>query len=280
MGMNSQITALSEKIANDLLSTGTSRGSLGGGVAFGWTEGLPPTIASFVEKVATDGMNVEAVKVSVSGTPAAITAPSASKPVATAIAGASVALKKFAGQGTWTLEQTLTAPAVAHGVAAVLGGSCVAAFEADAIATLEAATGTGTGTGTTWSGALLSAQASVLAAGGVPGLTILSPTGFAALMGEVGGGAGYAQDPESAVGAFFGSRIHISPTVAATKGYVLDVNAVAVFEHSASPLAIVDAVSSRKNEITVLLDVIAATVVTRPSTVAKVTYAPARTTRA
>ena len=272
--MPSALNDFSQKIIDDLRQSGMSRGTLGGGIAFGWTEQLPPTIASYCATELVEGMSVPTVRVSESGTPATIVAEGAPKPTGTVIATGTTPLRKFAGLGTFTMEASLTASGVAAAVAAVLGSSALMAFEEHAMGVLETDAGE-TATGGTWTAALAAAQGVLLGNGGRPALTIVSAADYGTLLGEISAGAGFSQSPDSPVGAFYGSPLHVSPRLAAGSAFVLDTAAVVAFQHRESPLVVCDAVSQAEvNTARLVIDIVGAVAVANPQHVVAATKTP------
>lgn len=269
-----ELTDISEKIISDIRSGGASRGVLGGGVAFGWVGELPPTIVAFVRQEKVDGMSLATVSVATSGTPAAAVAPGAAKPSVTTVTNSTLSLKKFAGMSTFTLESNLTASGMGAVVAGILSSSVLLAIEAEAVAVLLAGAGQ-TNSAANWTAALSGGQGKVLAAGGRPNLTIVSALDYGAILTEVSAGAGFSQNPESAVGAWFGSPLHVSPKVPSGTAYVIDRNAVVAVENVNSPLYVADALSmANTNEVRVVIDAVCAVAVSSPQSVCKVTMTP------
>lgn len=273
MALSAQFKSVVDVLARDMSEGRASRQSLGGGtVAFGWAGGMPVTLASFVATTQSDGLTVPAVHVTLSPTtPPAKVAAGAAKPKGVAITAGTIQLNKYAGYGEVTLEQIVDGVGMQAAVASVLGAGSLLAFEADAMAVLDAAT-TGTASGATWLAGILAGQAQVVGAGGSPGVLVVSAADYAAVITELGGSAGFVTDPSSPVGSFFGAAVHVSPKLATGKAYVVDPLAVVCVEHKDSPVLISDPYSSSTSNITkVVTDLFAATYVTNPALVVEVT---------
>lgn len=275
MALSSKFTDITELIAKDLRAgQGTSRQSVGGGgVAFGWSgdNKMPRTLADYVSVAKCAGMSFSSTVVAPSGTPAAPVNPGAPKPAAVTITTATEALIKHAGIGEANLEATLDAAGLAPAIVSVLSAGCLMSFENAAMATLTTDAG-GSATGASWIEAITAGQAAVLGAGGAPGLLVVSSQDYGSLLQEIAGGAGFAADPGSPIGAFFGSLIHASPKLAAGTAFVLDPGAVLAVEQENSPIVIVDAVSQANlNKTRIVADLIATTVVTNAQLVVATT---------
>ena len=278
MALNEQFKSVVDVLARDMSEGRASRQSLGGGtVAFGWTGGMPVTLANFVSTAVSEGLTVPATTVSLSPTPPAVVTAGSAKPNATVITAGTIQLKKFAGYGQVTLEQVVDGVGMTAAVASVLGAGSLLAFEQDAMTVLDAAT-TGTATGATWLAGILAGQAQVVGAGGSPGVLVVSAADYAAIIGELGGSAGFVTDPSSPVGSFFGAAVHVSPKLAAGKAYVLDPLAVVAVQHAESPIVITDPYSGSTTNVTkVVADLFACTYVTNPVLVVEVTKSGATT---
>jgi hypothetical protein len=273
MALSTEFKNIVDVLARDMSEGRASRQSLGGGtVAFGWTGGMPVTLANFVSTAVSDGLTVPATTVSLSPTtPPAVVAAGQAKPKATVITAGTIQLKKFAGYGEVTLEQVVDGVGMTAAVASVLGAGSLLAFESDAMAVLDAAT-TGTASGATWLAGILAGQAQVVGAGGSPGVLVVSAADYAAVIGELGGSAGFVTDPSSPVGSFFGAAVHVSPKLAAGKAYVVDPLAVVCVQHAESPVVITDPYSGSTTNVTkVVADLFACTYVTNPVLVVEVT---------
>lgn len=275
MGLSTTFTDMTKAIASDLASGGSSRQSLGGGgTAFGWTSSgkMPRTLADFVTVAKSAAMTFPVTLVAPSSTtPATVVPPGGPKPAAVTITSSNEPLVKHAGLGEANLEDFLSADGLAPAIASVLAAGCLMSFEGSAMGVLDADAGD-TATGTTWVEAITNGQATVIGAGGSPGLLVVSSADYGALLQEIAGGAGFAQAAESAIGAFFGSLIHASPKLAAGKAFILDPGAVICVEHETSPIVVVDTVSQAStNKARIVADVLATTVVTNAGLVVEAT---------
>lgn len=266
MALNQNIRDLADLIAGDLNEGRASRQQVGSkGVAFGWTAGLPVTLLSHIEVAQSASLNVATATVGASATPAKKVAAGTAKPNVATITTADVALPKYAGYAEITLEQSIGYGGILPALVNVLGAQILMALETDAIAALGTAKG-GTADGADWVAALTAGQAKVLAAGGVPGIIVVSAADYGSALGDVAKSPGFATDPRSAVGSFLGSALHISPTAPTGTAYVLDPSAVLGFELETGPLALADPYSgSTENKVRVIADLFAAVTVVSPA---------------
>ena len=271
----SSLKDLSELIASDLQKSTSTRQNLGGGgAAFGWwADGLPPTLANYVQTSMASGMSVPLTLVGESGTPAIPVAPGVDKPAAVTITEITEPLTKFAGYGSVQLENQLNAAGIYPAVVGVLSASTLKAFEAHAMGVLAAQAGE-SGNDDTWISAIYSGQGIVLANGGRPSVLVASAADYGAIMSEVAASPGYSLDPESPTGAFAGSRIHFSSGLASGTAYVLDSSAVVCIQHDQSPVLSIDS-SGINNTTRVIADLVATTRVTSPPLVCEITVTPA-----
>lgn len=259
MALNQQVQDAARLLIEGITAgMGAARTSLGGGgTAFGWTGGMPKTLASYVTTATADGMTFKATVVAGSGTPAAVVAPGAPKPAGTTITPSTVSLKKFAGQGAYTLEDALDSTGLAAAITNVITGQCLKAFETDAITRLDAGAGQ-TVTGADWVEAVANAQAAVLSNGGQPSVLVLSAANYGAFVADVVAVNAFSQSPDSPVGALLGTPVHISSGAPAGKAYVVDSTAVLAVQHAASPLVIADCFSGADtNTVKIVVDLVA-----------------------
>jgi len=270
VGMNTEISHVAEILTNELNAGRGSRQSLGAKAQpFAWSAGLPPTLADYCATATSAGMTFPAVIVGNSSTPAGLVAERGLKPLGASFTTANIPLRKFAGRATFTLEQTLDSAGLANVLTHVLGGQAVQALEAEGVAQLEASASE-TVNGTTLVEAVVAAQARVLANGGRPGILVLGTGGYADLVAN--GATGLVTDPAAGpVGRWLGMAVHVSPAVTdPAAAFVLDPDSVLVIQHETSPLVILDPFSnSSTNEISLVVDLVAAVAVTSPGGVVK-----------
>lgn len=274
MALNEQVTNVAEALARSInAGQPAARANLGGGgVAWGWTGGMLPTVADFATPAFADGMTFPVVRVTESGTPATIVAPGAPKPQAASVASGTESLSKFAAYGTANLEDLLNAANLGAAIASVLGRSSLKAFEVDAIGKLDAGAAAVPVTGTSWVDAAAAAQARLLGAGGTPSVLVVSALDYGAFITDVLGTGAFAVSPESPVGGVLGTAIHVSAGAAAGKAFMFDAAAVVCAQHESSPLIVADAMSEAKsNKLTIVTDLIAGTFVVDSALVIEIT---------
>lgn len=272
MALNSAVTNIAALAAESINKGASSSGrqSLGGGgTAFGWASGLPPTVADYATKATSSGMTFPVTRVSTSGTPVAVVGAGAAKPNAATVASTTESLVKMAGYGRANLEDYLDADNLGQAIASVLGAGSLMAFEANAVAALDAATATPV-TGATWVGAVAAAQAAILGQGGTPSAVVISAADYAAFVDDVLGTSAFSVSADSPVGALLGTPVHVSPKAAAGKAWAFDSAAVLCVQHERSPLVGVD-VSGINNVITIVSDLVAGTYVTNSALLVEIT---------
>jgi len=261
-----------EVIRADIASGKGSRVSLGAKDAVFGVGDLPPTLADYAEKATTPGMSFDATTVTPSATKAGKVASGAPKPNAITLGTAPVALAKYAGMATLTLERQISAQGIASAIYQALGGQALMAYEVDAVAALAAASTPATAA--TYLAGIAGAQASLLSQGSRPGVVSIPASLYATVVGEVVAGPGFGSDPRSPVGTIFGSLVHVS-SATSTEVTVFDPAAVLAVNHEDSPLCISNPYSSSDtNEISLVLDLVAAFVVTNAAGVAAFTVGP------
>jgi hypothetical protein len=242
-------------------------------VPLGWATGLPRTVASFVASATVDGLSYGATTITGTGTPAKKVAAKGAKPTVVTVAQTTQTLDKYAGMALLTVEDQVRTEGLIAALATVITRQCLLAFDADVLADLAAAGGP-TATGPTWAAAIPAAIGILAGTGHAPGLLVLSGEDYAAAVGAPG--AGYALDPTQAVVTLFGVPIVISPSAVAGTGYLIDPASVLVTEYAEGPLAILDPYSmADTNEVRLIVDWFAASVVADPSGVVAITVVAA-----
>lgn len=261
---------LAATLAGEINSGRPTRQTFGSkDTAFGWLPGLPISLASYVATAQCEGLSFDAVRVEPSATPVTVVAEKGTKPDAVKFTPVTVPLKKYAGRAQWTLERQISTDALLAVIANCLGAQALQALEADAVTAITTAAGSNTHEAATIGAAVIAAQASILGAGGRPGLVVLGTSAYADLL--TAGATGFVSDPAAGpIGTWLGSTVHVSPTVPADTAFVLDPAAVIIAESTSSPVAIVNPYThASTNELELVVDVIAAPVVIAPGLVAK-----------
>jgi len=278
MVLSAAYADLAAKISTDLTAGEPSRANLGTeGVAFSWANGMPLTVASFVDSATISGLSVPVIHVAESGTPAGVVAEGGAKPQAIQLTTTTATLSKHAAQGTVTLERRQTAKNVIPAMLRTLASSLLMSFEAEAILALGNDAGSTVNGANNWLTNIVAAQAGVISQGGRPGLIILSGEDWATLVGELTTSAGLAINPsdQSAVGSLLGSQIHVSARVLPGQGFVLDPAAVCAFESEDGLLVVSDPYSKAStNEIVCTADLFASAYVVHPGLVVEVGVTP------
>lgn len=237
--------------------------------AFSWTTGLPRGLWSFVNTASVDGGGFNALLVTPSGTPAVQVAPGTAKPNAVTLTPTSFTLGKYAGYGTFTMEQATYSDILPSAIAHTLVAEAMGALETHCIAQLTAGAGNTLTGDTSWTSAVLKGIADVAGKGGSPDTLVISPADFAKAVTTP---TQLMFNGLDEIPTFLGLRLHLSPKAAAGVGFVLDSSSVTVAESSASPSAVLDAFSEAKNnKITLVCDVMAVCAVTGSAGVTKLT---------
>lgn len=275
MPLSKELKDISDIISRDLRSGQGTRTTVGSeAVAYGWTTGLPQTVANYVTTLKAKSMTFATHRVAASATtPVTIVPPAGPKPQAIELTPGTVTLEKHSGVGRCTLEDTLSGEGLLAAVASVLGAGCLLSFEAAAIAKLDAQAGqTATGAAGDWASGVTAGQAAVIGMGGNPGLAVISYLDWAGFVDSLAGKPGFSVDPSSATGVYMGTAMHISPKAPAGKVFVLDPSSVAAIEHEASPILISNPWSdSGTNQISLIADLLAVVEVLNPQHVVEVT---------
>lgn len=264
------VANLAQSLADDLSAGRVARQSFGTRkVAFEWAAGLPNTLARQVSSAVVDGLSFGAVRVAPSGSPAGKVAAGAPKPASTTITNSTVNLAKYAGIANFQTEQQLDTDGLMSALAAVITNSCLLAFDTDCMTTLAADSGLDA-SGADWPSAILAGIGAVAAAGGAPGILVLSASDYAGAVQSPG--TGYAMNPLDGIPSLFGLRIVLAGSLTAGTGYVLDPAAVIAVENSSSPLAVVDPYSGLgTNDVRLAVEFFGAFVVTNPGGVCQIT---------
>lgn len=266
------LSDLASKLNGELSAGRAARASVGDkSEAFSWTTGLPPVVAAHVNHVTVEGRGYDAVIVEPTGTPGVV-AEDGAKPTLAQLNHGWVEVKKYPGLAVFSTEKAIQSHALAAAVANVLVHQALIGYDKDVVTHLDG-NAAATGTGSTWSAAILSGIANVIANGGQPSLLVMSGADYAAAVESPG--AGYLLDPRDGVPSLFGLKVALSAGATAGQAYVLDPTAVTCGEDAAGPYVIVDPYGSNlsTNQVTVAAELFASCVVNAPGAVAKLTVA-------
>jgi hypothetical protein len=262
------INDLAAELARQLSSTGNAaRATMGDrAVAFGWMQGARVSASNLFASALVEGLTWKATRISLTGTPPVRVARGGVKPVAAQVASTTRTLVKFAGTAEAELEDIIDTQALVPTLGAVIVDGCMAAFDADIAAALEAAGGPAVA-GLSWADAILQGIAAVPSAS----ILVASAADYPAIVSP---GAGYTLDPTTQVPVLFGLRVVIAP-VTAGSAYVCDAGALMCAESTLTPLAVVDPFSRADVNVTrVVVDVLGDAYVTAPAGIAKATKTP------
>lgn len=259
MALAAAFTDLAAQIQKDYAAGVPTRTNIGtNGQAFGWAAGMPMSVANFISTMQIDGRSVPIGSVTPSGTPVAIIGAGSPKPSAVTVSVAPVTLAKHAGVGVANLEDSMDAQGLIPAIGSVLAAGAVLSFEAAAMTHIDTAT-TNASSAATWHQSILEAQGDVIANGGSPGLLIVSAADYAAIVSDLAASPGFALDPRSPVGQYFGAAVHVSPKLPTGKAFVLDPAAFVAVESNTGPMILVDPFSqAASNKIQIVVDVFAA----------------------
>lgn len=268
--INTTFSNLADTLAEQVRGGGIARQQIGDtSVAFGWSEGLPPIVARYVESASISGLSFDATRVKPSGTPVAAVGPGLPKPAALTLEAVSVPLVKYAGLVEFNLETILSTTALLPAVQASLVGQSLVAYDAACVAALAAAGGP-TASGATWSGAILAGIAAVAAQGQNPSLLVLAPADYAAAVEDAA--PVFSLDPTSGATALYGLTLAVTVGGIAGTAYVMDSRAAVAVQNEHSPMITIDPFSKADLNVARLVsDLIAGFFVTQPAGVAKIT---------
>lgn len=248
------------------LDTGVASGRItftGKDRAFAWCgDRLNATIA-YVDTGVSDSTHFTAVRVN---NEQAVTAwTEGDKPVTATITAEAITLSTFPGVVEVTTAQILDSAGLASAVQIALYGQALRALDAALITELL-------GDGPTINdaadlAAIATAQASLMADGFNPNLTVVSPSLYADLAG--GALLAGANNPQAMQQAVLGSRLLVSSALAGAQAIVLDSTAVVAVEHAESPVVLMET-HARSNTLDVVVEVIGGWVISKPSGVAAI----------
>jgi hypothetical protein len=224
---------------------------------------MPASVASFLELQLIDGTSTSITTVTKSVTPVVEVGEGGTKPTAATIATESVTLSKFAGRASFSLEASRSSAGLEAAVYYALAAQALSAFESAAVQAIWS----GAGTGTSYEAgkiteAIFTEMGHVMAAGGRPSLLIVNPVDLATL-----GSTFLTSDPGTgiAAGRFAGAAVHVTSAIPAGDAVILDPAGVACLWQTDSPMILVDPYSaSATNQISVVVDLLAAAVVSNP----------------
>lgn len=263
------INDLAKTLATAISSGAPTRQSVGGkDAAFSWSTGLPRGFWSFCQTVIVEGPAFTALILEPSATPVGKVAEGAAKNAAVDITPRTLALAKYAGMSTFSLERASYSDVLPQAVVATLVSGALVALEKD-LAT-EAVTNAGSSvTGSAdWTSGILSAIGTVAGNGGNPNLLAMAPADFAA---AVDGPQSLQFAGTDAIPSYLGLQLHLSTGLTAGTALVMDSQALVVAESSESPVAIADPFSlASTNQIRCVVDVMAVGAVVAPGNVVSV----------
>lgn len=271
MSVTSDVLGATARALSDAAASGQGMRVSCKGLAYGLSGYL--SLASRLSHVTVDGLNYHGLRVKDSATPVKAVAEASAKPKAADTESTNVALGKFAGYAELSLEVLLSTDEAARVVTDVLYRQALQALDA-AIITEAGKAGNSTAitsTATSVGGKLIDAAATVMAAGGRPGVVAVNPTDYAKIIGATDN-SGYVNtnDPERGPsGLFMGMALVPTAAAAADTAYVIDPAAIVVAENTESPLLFLSPMST-SNVATVILDLVAAPLVVLPAGVGKV----------
>lgn len=258
---------LQEAVAAAATTGVGQRISIGPGVTWG---ALPVVgyFPSLVTQAESGAISFFVTEVSETVTPATKVAKSAAKPVGAQVATSSRTIGKYSAMANLTIEDFEQSEQAIAAVVDTLLAQCAVAHDTDAVAALDAAVAEAT-PAASWVAAISGGQASVAAKGGRPNLVVVPALDWASLAAEVATTAGLTSPSGEAILGVLGSRVVISPKAPAGESFVVDPTACTTVLRDVG--VIVDTLSGAStNAIRVIVDLVAATFVTRPSGVAAI----------
>lgn len=266
------VVNLSQKLAEQMESGGlaAARASFGAkDAAFSWTTGLPRGLWTFVNTASVEGGSFQALLVAPSGTPVAPVSPGSAKPNAVTLTPTTVTLVKYAGYADFTAEQGVYSDVLPQAIGHTLVAQAMAALETACIGVITSGAGSTITGDTNWTTAVLKGISAVAGLGGTPDVLVIGPADFAKAVTQP---TQLTFNGTDDIPTYLGLKLHLSPKAAAGVGFVLDSSSVTVAESVASPMAVLDSFSQAKNnKSTLVVDVMAAAVVTGPAGVVKLT---------
>jgi hypothetical protein len=268
-GQLGPVVDIAPKLMTELSAGRPTRVSLGQpDTAFAWAAGAPRTFANFVSTVQAESMRFGVVIAGNGTTPAAKVAPKGQKPTVCDLQSKSIALSKWSGLCSFTLEDELSSAGLVQAVTYSIVAKALVAFEADLAAYIVAHKGS-TVEGADWNEGILKAVGAIVAAGGNPSVLAMAAEDFAAALTAP---SNLVFNGLDAIPAYLGLQLHISSGLTAGTAVVLDRSAVMVAEHTDSPSVVIDPFSAAgTNEIRIAASLVAGYEVVVPSGVVTVT---------
>lgn len=244
-------------------SSGGTRQTIGPGVAWGALS-VPVLFPALVTQQDSQAVSFYVSQITESGTPAAVVAARAVKPVGLTVATTAKAIAKQSAQALLALEDFEQSEDAISAVVSTLLAQCAVAQDTAAVAALDAAVAEATPASANWIAAVAGGQATIAGKGGSPQLVVISAADWPKLAVEVAGSTGLTTPSADAILSIMGSRVVISPKAPAGEGFVVDPTACVTVLRDVG--IIVDAASkATTNEIVVVVDLVASTFVSRPT---------------
>ncbi len=244
--------------------------------AFSWAPGLPTSLLTYLAPQIVDGRRTTVVTASDAATTVGKVAEGAAKSSVVNFDSDEVALSKYPGQATITVESAMFVRNIEPAVANVIGSQIIRAVEADAVTAMQAGAGVAVTGAADITAGVLSAIAQLRAGGAAPNAVALSVNDWVAVMTATGQ-AGYLNfsNPEAGpVGTWLGLAPCIVPDLADGSAVVVDGRSAPVGEPAGGPLCIVDPFTqANTNKIVITIEAWAVPMVTSPGGVATVAVA-------
>jgi hypothetical protein len=261
------LASLSEEVAKSISEGVPAKAVIGGkGAAFAWTTGLARGFWSFCPTVSTEGGSLNTIVVSPSGTPAIKVAEGGTKPAAVTLTPRTVSLFKYAGLGSFSLEQQSYNAGLASSVTAAIVNSSLIALETDLGAEVVSKASSNITGDTSWGAAILRGIGRVAGNGGVPNMLAMNPADFAKALTTAPPALVFKGEDQ--VLSYLGLALHVTAGIAVGTAVVMDNQALLVAEHETSPVVIVDPFSgANTNTIRLVCDLMATGFVTHPGSV-------------
>lgn len=265
VAVNSSLNDLSVLISKQLAGgSGSVRSTFGSKeVAFAWCGPTLNSAVSYINSGVALNRNFTATRVA-NTTPITAVNDGSEKPVTATLEPVNMTLKTYPGVVEIKTSNVVDSANLGTAIGQALYGQALMALDADLIAALIE---DGTELDDTPDlGSIATAQATLMGAGSFGDLVILSPADYATIVGGTGGLITGGNDPRAAQLFVFGAQIVVSSALTEGTAIVMDRTAATAVELDSSPVCLVD-VHARLNTTDVVIEAIAATMVTRPEAV-------------
>ncbi len=269
MSVNQDVLGAAVQAVTDAARSGQSMRASANGLAYGLAGSA--SIAAQCSTVEIDAKTYHALVVTDSGTPVTTVNEGAAKPNAIVTAGTSVDLVKHAGYASVSLESLTYYDETRRVITDVLWRQAVRSLDSAIVTAMAAAATVVVSADASPSVRVIAALAKAIDDAATPTAVVVNPADWAAIVSENDGGQylNMASGESGPTGTFMGCNLVPASAVPAKTAYVFDSSAVVVAHHKDAPMLFLGAMDT-SNKANLIIDLLAAPLVTLPKGVAKV----------